>query len=147
MKKAYCIILLAIGFFYSTAFADRPLDKQEISDILAELTAAPVNGWITAGTIEAMHEEYRAPQITDSNQVNLRITKAVAEYQANSDKIQKTEKLQAMRAEAIPFNIRYKLSNEYTMKSKTVVKVDGEKFYWEIKVNCSGKLMECLNAP
>jgi hypothetical protein len=134
MKKAY-IILLILGIFCSTAFADRQLDKQEISDILAELTAVPVKGWITTGTIEALHEEYRAPNTTDSNEINLRITEAVQEYSDNPNKIQKTEKLQAMRAEAIPFNVRYKLSNEYTMKSKTIVKVDEENFHWKTQVN------------
>jgi len=134
MKRTY-IMLLAVGIFCTTAFADRQLDNQEILDILTELTAAPVKGWISTGTIEAVHEEYRAPQTTDSNEINQRTTQAVQDYQADPDKIQKTEKLQAMKAEAIPFNVRYKLSNEYTMTTKTIVKVDGDKFHWKTEVN------------
>jgi hypothetical protein len=40
-----------------------------------------------------------------------------------------------MKLDAIPFNVRYKLSNEYTMSSTVAVRYDGERFYWEINVN------------
>lgn len=134
MKKTI-ISILAMGVFCSTVFADRQLDEKEISDILTELTASPLAGWISCGTIEAVHEQYRAPQTTDSDQIDQHIAQAVRRYKNDPDKIQKTEKLRAMRQEAIPFNTRYKLSNEYTMKSETAVKVDGENFYWQTKVN------------
>jgi len=133
MKKL--IFLLAAGIFCSSVFAERQLDKMEISNILTELTKTPTKSWITVGTIKALHEEYRAPQTTDSNKINLDITQELEIYKNKANKIQNTEKLQAMRTEAIPFNIRYKLSNDYTMKSTVVVNVDGEKFYWQTNVN------------
>ena len=40
-----------------------------------------------------------------------------------------------MKLDAIPFNVQYKLANEYSMSSREVVKYDGERFYWEITVN------------
>ena len=45
------------------------------------------------------------------------------------------DKLHARKLEAIPFNARYKLSNEYTMNSTVVVKYDGDKFYWQTNVD------------
>ena len=39
-----------------------------------------------------------------------------------------------MKLDAIPFDIRYHLSNEFTMNSAVVVRFDGERFYWEINV-------------
>ncbi|MHC4417432.1 MAG: cysteine peptidase family C39 domain-containing protein [Planctomycetota bacterium] len=36
--------------------------------------------------------------------------------------------------DAIPFNVRHELSNEYSMRSNVVVRFDGERFYWEIDV-------------
>jgi len=39
-----------------------------------------------------------------------------------------------MMLDAIPFNVRYRLSNEYTMNSDVIVKFDGDRFYWEINV-------------
>jgi hypothetical protein len=40
-----------------------------------------------------------------------------------------------MALDAIPFDVRYRLSNEYTMSSTVVVRFDGERFYWEINVD------------
>ncbi len=40
-----------------------------------------------------------------------------------------------MKLDAIPFNVRYKLSNEYAMSSTVTVKYDNGQFYWEIQVN------------
>jgi hypothetical protein len=40
-----------------------------------------------------------------------------------------------MKLDAIPFNIRHELSNEYTMYSTEQVKFDGKRFYWEINVD------------
>jgi hypothetical protein len=39
-----------------------------------------------------------------------------------------------MKLDAIPFDVRYRLSNEYTMNSTVVIRFDGERFYWEINV-------------
>ena len=40
-----------------------------------------------------------------------------------------------MKLDAIPFNVRYKLSNEWAMSSHVTVKYDNGRFYWEINVD------------
>ena len=102
---------------------------------LQELTSQPKKTWIAAGTIQATHEEFVAPKITDSTVISAAITKGIQEYQNSSNKQVLTEELQKMRLDAIPFNVRYRLSNELTMNSTVVVKFDGNRFYWEINVN------------
>src|SRR4030042_679103 len=117
------------------AFADRVLERAEILQIFQDLTSQPAKTWIPAGTINAVHEEYRAPKTTDLNEINNRIKEEVAKYQNDLNKQELSENLQKMSLDAIPFNIRHKLSNEYTVNSSAVVKFDGERFYWEINVN------------
>jgi len=117
------------------AFADRPLERAEILQIFQQLTSRPRKTWIPAGTIEATHQEYRAPKTIDPNEINRQINDRIREYQANPNKPELTENLQKMALDAIPFDVRYRLSNEYTMSSTVVVRFDGERFYWEINVD------------
>jgi hypothetical protein len=117
------------------AFADRPMDREEILQIFRKLTNQPRKTWIPAGTIEATHKEYRAPKTMDANTLNGQINKEVQLYQRSQNKRELTEELQKMRLDAEPFNARYKLSNEYTMNSTAIVKFDGVRFYWEINAN------------
>jgi hypothetical protein len=126
------VFLLSVSY---AAFADRPLDRAEILQIFQQLTNQPKQTWIPAGTIKAAHEEYRAPKTTDVNEINSQIKKEMTEYQNSSNRRELTEDLQKMRLDAIPFNVRHKLSNGYTMNSSVVVKFDGERFYWEINVD------------
>ena len=126
------VLLLSVS---CVAFADRPLDRAEILQIFEQLTNQPRKTWIPAGTIEAKHEEYRASETTDINEINNRIKEKIAEYQSNPNKQELTENLQKMKLDALPFNVRYKLSNEYTMNSSVIVRFDGERFYWEINVD------------
>jgi len=126
------VFLLCVS---SAAFADRPLDRTEILQIFQRLTSQPRKSWIPTGTIEARHEEYKAPKITDLKELNKQIRQKIAEYQSKPDKGELTENLQKMRCDAIPFNVRYELSNEYTMNSSVVVRFDGNRFYWEINVD------------
>ncbi len=131
-------ILLAVVFLLSVscaAFADRELDRTEILQIFQQLTSQPKKTWIPAGTIEATREEYKAPKTTDRNRINNQINQSVQEYQSNPDKRELTEELQKMKLDALPFNVRYKLSNEYTMSSIVTVRYDGNRFYWEINVD------------
>jgi Tfp pilus assembly protein PilP len=116
------------------AFADRPLERAEILQILQNVTSQPRKAWIPTGTIEAIHEEYRAPKTTNSSEISSQINQAIAEYQNNPNKRERTQDLQKMTLDAIPFNVRYRLSNEYTMTSTVTVKSDGDRFYWEINV-------------
>lgn len=132
IKKA--LILVAALAFCPITLADRQLDNSEILEIFTALTASPQKTWIQTGTINATHAEYRAAKITDPNEINARIEEAVQAYQDNPDKKKLTDKLQRLKGKAIPFNVRYKLSNEYTMDSTVVVRVDGDKFYWQIDI-------------
>ncbi len=127
-------ILLTVLILCSTALANRELERAEILQIFETLTSQPKKTWITSGTIEAMHEEYRTPRITDTNEIDRRIAEEVQAYLADPNKLELTDELQAMRLEAIPFNVRYRLSNEYTMSSNVIVKFDGNRFYWETNI-------------
>lgn len=126
------LIVFSIG---SVGLADRPLDRAEILQIFEKLTSQPRKTWIPAGTIEATHEEYRAPKTTDVSEINQQIKDKIQEYQDKPNKRELIQNLQKMRLDAIPFNVRYRMSNEYTMNSTVVVKFDGERFYWEINVD------------
>ncbi len=129
------ITLLIAGFLTGTVRADRRLPDEEILQILRTVTSQPRKTWISSGTISATHEEFRAPQTTDENEISARISEEIQEYQAKTDRVEVAARIRKMRLDAIPFNVRYKLSNEYTMKSNVVVKYDGSRFYWEINVN------------
>ncbi|MGD0784485.1 MAG: cysteine peptidase family C39 domain-containing protein [Sedimentisphaerales bacterium] len=136
MKTKY---LTLAGLFWLSfscvALADRQLDRAEVLQIFQQLTSQPKMTWIPAGTIKAEHEEYKAPKTTDTNEINKQVKEEIAGYQKDSNKRELTEDLQKMKLDAIPFNIRHKLSNEYTMNSSVIVKFDGKKFYWEINVD------------
>ena len=131
-------VLLAVVFLLSVscaAFADRELDRAETLQIFQKLTSQPRKTWIPAGTIKATHEEYRAPRTTDSSDINSQINQRIQEYQSNPDIRELTEDLRKMKLDAIPFNVCYELSNEYTMSSTVTVRFDGDRFYWEINVD------------
>ena len=129
------ITLLVSVFLTGTVRADRSLEKAEISQILQILTGQPRKTWISSGTISAAHEEYRAPKTTDEDEIDDRIAEEIQAYQAKTDKTEVAAHMQKMKLDAIPFNVRYELSNEYTMNSNAVVKYDGDRFRWEINVN------------
>jgi len=133
--KHFVLTILCLFPISGIAFGDRQLERSEILQILQELTSQPKKTWLAAGTIQATHEEFRAPKITNTAVISAEITKAIQEYQNNPDKLELTEELQKMRLDAIPFNVRYRLSNENTMNSTVVVKFDGNRFYWEINVD------------
>jgi len=132
------IMLFGMSFILCVtgiASAERTLDRGEILEIFDKLTSQPQKTWISAGTIEAVHNEYRAAKTTNQAEINSQISQETEEYRNSSAKMELTEELQEMKLDAIPFNVRYKLSNEYSMNSNVVVKYDGERFYWEINVN------------
>jgi hypothetical protein len=117
------------------ALADRLLERAETLQVFQELTAQLRKTWIPAGTIEAIHEEFRAPKTKTAEEIRKRINEKIAEYQSKSNKKELTENLKKMKLDAIPFNVRHELSNEYKMNSNVIVRFDGERFYWEINVN------------
>jgi len=133
-KQFLTAILLALSIS-CIAFADRQLDRGEILQIFEKLTSQPRNTWISTGTIEAAHEEYRAPNPSDIAEINRQIAEQIKEYQDNPNKRELTQELQKMRLDAIPFNVRSRLSNVYTMKSNVEVRFDGDRFYWEINLS------------
>jgi hypothetical protein len=128
-------IIVIVLFGSGIAVADRPLERAELLQIFEQLTAQPRKTWIEAGTIEASHQEYVAPAVTDVNEINRQITAEVQRYRNESNKRELAEEMQKMKLDAIPFNIRHELSNEYTMHSTEQVKFDGKRFYWEINVD------------
>ena len=135
MKKSN--ILLAVVLLLSinyAAVADRQLDVSETLQILQQLSSQPRKTWIPAGTIEATREEYRGPKTTESTKIKNQIGQKIAEYQSNPAKPELTENMQKMRIDAIPFNVRYELTNEYTMSSAVTIRFDGDRFYWEINM-------------
>jgi len=132
--KHLTLAAIALLFLGHAALADRQLDRAEILTIFGTLTGQPMTTWISTGTIRAAHEEYRAPETTSSAAINSQIQRAIQEYQNSDNRRALTEKLQKMELDAIPFNVRYRLSNEYTMTSMVVVEYDGSRFNWEINV-------------
>ncbi len=134
MKTMTCTLMILLAF-NGIVLGDRILDKTEIEQIFKILTDQPQKTWINSGTIYANHEEYKSPQTTIEKDINEKIDKEVQAYINNPQKIELTEKSQKMKLDAIPFNIRYQLSNEYTMKSRVILKYDGDRFYWEIIVD------------
>jgi len=133
--RHFVVSILIVCSLSCVALADRLLDRAEILQIFEKLTAQPRKTWIPAGRIEATHKEYIAPKIQDAYEIDRQIKEKVREYQDNQDKRELTEALQKMRLDVIPFNVRYRLSNEHTMNSTVIVKFDGERFYWEINVD------------
>lgn len=134
MKRtiSFLLTLLCVSVNAQTS---RDLDRSEIIDIFRILTEQPRKTWIASGTIQANHEEYKAPKVTDEDEITTRIAQETQVYRDNPNKRELTEKLQRMRLEAMPYNVRYKLSKEYVMNSDELVRYDGERFYWEINVN------------
>lgn len=132
---AKAFVVVAVLSFAGVGFADRPLDRGEILELAKHLTDRPVKTWIDAGTLYARHTRYRAPKVLDRKEIHRRAGEAVDAYLAKAQKPEKTARLQQMRLDAIPFNILYRLANEYTTTSYVVLRFDGLRFYWEIAVN------------
>ena len=133
--KHIVLSIIVVLSCHCPAVADRALERSEILAVFQTLTSQQQKTWMPAGVIEATHEEYRAPEKTDANWVNSEISRSIEEYQSDPDKNELTEAFQKMTLDAIPFNVRYRLSNEYTMHSTTTVRFDGDRFYWEINVD------------
>jgi hypothetical protein len=127
------IILTLFG--NEITLADRALERGEILQIFEQLTAQPRRTWIPAGTIEATHQKYKASKTTDANEINRKISEEIQRYQNEINGQDPADDIRKMKLDAIPFNIRYKLANEFTMNSREIIKFDGNKFFWEIDVD------------
>jgi len=134
-SRVFLSIIILVLFLSGITFADRSLNRAEILQIFEQLTTHPRKTWIPNGTIEATHQEYKAATVTDPNEINRQIATEIQQYQKEQNKRELTEEWQKMRLDAIPFNVRHELSNEYTMNSTVLLKFDGNRFYWEINVD------------
>jgi hypothetical protein len=136
MMKTTQTMLVAALLLCAAApvLGQRPLEHTESLEILARLTSAKPETWLAAGTIEATHREYRAPKTTDQAKIDAAIQRATQAYQGGARRAVRSAKLAKLQLEALPFNVRYKMANEYTMRSNVLVRYDGERFYWSIDV-------------
>lgn len=119
----------------SVALSQTTLDKAKTDSILKELTSQARKTWISAGVIRATHYERRDPKITDSGTIDKKIAEAVGECETNLAKSDKTAEVREMTLKAVPFNVKYRLANTYTMTSTETVEYDGERFRWEIAID------------
>lgn len=134
LRKNLIGIVLSLSFCCSV-FADRELSGTETNQILQKLTSNLRTIWMQAGTIEAAQEEYRAPKTTDEQYILSETRKRIEEYQNDDEKAEIADSLQKMALDAIPFNVLYRLSNEYTMKKSTILSFDGIRYYLDITVD------------
>lgn len=136
MKSVSFLWLIVASLGLSTgAWGQQTLSNSEIQKIVQQVTSQPRKTWITVGAIAATHQEYGAAKVTNEATIQSEINKAVQQYQASSNKIEKTPELQKLKLDATPFNVRYKLANEWAMSSHVTVKYDNGRFYWEINVD------------
>ena len=135
MKPArVTIAIILILCIAAIASGQDSLEKAEALEILEKLADKAATTWIPAGTIQARHERYRAARVTSSAEVEAAIQGKIRAFETETDKLVKTDELQKLYLDAIPFNTRYELANESKTSSNVTVKYDGSRFYWEIYV-------------
>ncbi|MFZ0033431.1 MAG: hypothetical protein WAK60_00395 [Sedimentisphaerales bacterium] len=78
--------LLILLSLCGVAFADKQLERTEVLQIFQKLTNQPRKTWIPAGTIEATHEEYKAPKEVNTNTLNSQINKEIQQYLSDANK-------------------------------------------------------------
>lgn len=100
------------------------LSRSEILEIVEQLIQEQRTAWIQTGTLEVWHTEYRAPLLTEPEEIEAKIQQDIAGFESNPGEIIKTEDLQAQKRAAIPFNVRYKYANETTTMTYEIIKVD-----------------------
>lgn len=130
LQFAIVILILAGGVLC----ADRELGRSEILALFAELTQTPCTGWIPQGTIEAVHNEYSPARNADPAALESLIRQEQEAYLTDEHKPEKADWLRKMRLDAIPFNVRAKYLNEWSMSTQDVLKFDGQRFYRELNV-------------
>jgi hypothetical protein len=134
MKSTHPMITLALVLVViGPALAGEVLDKTATLAVIEDLTSQGRTTWIAAGTIQAKHQEYRAAQTTNPIEISQEIQRQLAEYKSNPGP-EVSPELRKMRLEAIPFNVRYWMSNEYTMNSSVLMRYDGDRYYGEINI-------------
>lgn len=132
---SFLLVIVASLCLSAVAWGQQTLSNSEIQKIVQQVTSQPRKTWISAGAIAATHQEYGAAKVTDAATIQSEINKAVQQYQSSSSKVEKTPELQKMKLDATPFNVRYKLANEWSMSSHVTAKYDNGRFYWDISVD------------
>ena len=133
--KTVLTLIILSPFLTITALGQRTLQPDETRQILQRLTSQPRSTWLPAGTIQAIHQEYGSPKTLNETEIGGEIDKQIREYKDNPKKRELAEEGQKLKLEAMPFNVRYRMSNEFTMISQVTVKYDGDRFYWQIDVS------------
>lgn len=125
-------VLVCLG---TAAWGQQALPNTQVQDILQQVTSHPRNTWVTAGTIVATHTEHGDPKTTSETEIQSAITQASTQYAMSANTLEKSSAVGNDKANAIPFNIRYKLANKWDMTSTVTVKYDNGRFYWDIQVS------------
>ena len=134
MKVRIMVFLAIMLIVIGPAVADEAFNATEATAIIKDLLSQAQTTWIPAGTILARHEEYRAAQTTDEAEISKEIERQLDEYRDNLNPKVSPE-AQKFRIEAIPFNTRYWMSNEYTMNSTVLMRYDGSRYYYERQID------------
>ncbi|MBN1764517.1 MAG: hypothetical protein JW860_04605 [Sedimentisphaerales bacterium] len=132
IKGAFLLVILLTT--QEITLAQRVLEPDEIHSILKTITSHPRRTWIPAGTITAKHDEYKAPLTTDPDVIDAQIHLEQQNYLNQADSPEKADKLRVLKFQAIPANVRYKITNEYSMQSNVIIKYDGRRFFWQIDI-------------
>ena len=122
-----CIFLLIPG----TVWGQDRLNEKQVSCVLEELLHDTSPAWIKTGTIKATHIEYRAAKTTEETRIQERIIQEAQRQKQVENSPYLVSWLQEMQLEALPFNVRYKLSNEYTMETSHHISFDGVHYNYQ----------------
>jgi len=129
-------ILVASLCLTPAAFAQRALTDAQVQEILNQLTSRPRKTWISAGTIEGHHYE-KLSKVPNEAKITEATETALESFERTltTTSVKLTKDMEDSQRKAIPFNVRYKLANNYEMSAWEQVKCDGDQFRWEIKVS------------
>jgi len=137
MRTATIMFIAAASLCLApVTFAQRALTDAQVQDILNQLTSQPRKAWISAGTIAGYHYE-KLTKTPNEAKITEEIDSALRSYDRElaTTVTKKATALQEAKRKAIPFNVRYRLADNYEMSTWEQVKCDGDYFTWEIKVN------------
>lgn len=134
VREKITLAFIFVVIFCFSAIAERPLESQEVLQIINDLTSQPSDMWIPHGTVKIRHEEYKAPKTINESEIRQKIKEQISKYQTNPNKVEKSEDVQKMKLDAIPFNVRYNISNESTMITEETVCFDDQRYCWDVNI-------------
>lgn len=118
----------------SLAMANVDLSPQQMDDLLKELAGEPKAGWLDRGTIIAEHHSFGGAKVTDDDEIQNQVQENLTlkeQFLAGKELIGTYKQAEL---DAVEFNTRYALKNEFNQVSRQTVKYDGGKFLWQIEV-------------